>query len=346
MAEKEVKNINIYEINSPLLLAENKLLIQKFFVKGLNLNLPDFIVPRFTFNIDSVSGAIEFILNNDLWLNKPKQNLPRDYKEAKACADRFIQSLLLQLNSDDFRKTKIPPLLPINTNAKIVHNATAPVFHFQEPWIDHWLCRYEIFLKTFSNDSSYGRVMGSEIDIRIGQNGSVISFSSFWRPSFLKRSEAEYFDSHDLIDEEDLPHEHEHPELVYVLDGQNCPQTFITPYHSLPDGHHGTVIPASSYSLLVRLGFAEKLEGGAFVIPIILGGSGNYITNWSYWKPDTIFDEGMITLGEQEFIELDPGVYNILLHVKDSDTGVVQLFESSASVKYGVEIESTEELQA
>ena len=97
-------------------------------------------------------------------------------------------------------------------------------------------------------------------------------------------------------------------------------------------------MPASDHSLLVAMAFAEKREGGAFVVPRILGGSGDYTINWAYWRPDVLFEEGLVSLGEQKFIELLPGAYNLMLHVRDKKTGIVKLYESMAFIKGGEQI--------
>jgi hypothetical protein len=305
--------------------------ILKMLVKAINPGLPGFLRPEYSFSIDPVCGWIRFALENDLWQDRPKRALPPDAESATRAAQEFIARLREACRQKEYLELQIPPVLPDDRFARISPMGASPVLHFSHPWVDHWLCRFEVYLRTFQDDRGEVRVFGSEIDIRVGQRSKVTGFVSHWRPALLEgRQPVQMF--HPKEEEG-----HSHPgeaqpplHIIYELHGENCPQTFITPYYLSLEGHHGGMFPASSHSLLVTMGFAEKEDGGAYVVPQIFGGSGDYTFNWAYWRPEALFEEGLVSQGEQEFIELPPGVYNVMLHVKDNQTGVVQLHESMA----------------
>jgi hypothetical protein len=334
---KRPERINIFPLADPQVWAVRRGELLKTLVSAIDPALPKFLRPVYDFGIDGVSGWVSFTLENDLWLDAPKRRLPRDAEEAMKAARDFIARLHEACHSEEYLRLKVPPLLPAGRLARVEPVEAAPVFHFAKPWVDHWLCRFEVWLNPRPQGDDSIRVFGSEIDIRVGQGGKVAGFTSHWRPALLEGArQVEMFhpggDEHHNRDPD-----HQAPALVYELSGENCPQTFITPYYLTTQGHHGTMFPASSHSLLVDVGCAEKDGGGAYVVPRVLGGSGDYTFDWACWRPDALFEEGVVGLGTREFIELPPGVFNIILHVKDNRTGIVLLHESMAFVKGGAQ---------
>lgn len=305
--------------------------ILKTITSAIKPDLPGFVKPEYTFKVDPVCGSIRYRLLNDLWHDNPKGSPPRDADAATKAAKDFMGRLIAACREKEYLRLKIPPLVPDERFARIVPVGTTPVFHASEPWIDHWLSRFEVYLRPFEDDEE-ARVFGSAIDIRIGQNSKVTGLISRWRPALLEQGRLVQIFHPEQEEEHGPIDEHSPPSLVYELSGENCPQTFITPYYLALEGHHGGMLPASSYSLLVGMSFAEKKDR-AFVVPRILGGSGDYVCNWAYWKPDALFEEGLVALGQHEFIELPLGAYNVMLHVRDKRTGVVQMCESMAFIK-------------
>lgn len=335
--------------------------ILRTLVAAINPALPGFTTPEYSFSVDPVCGWIRFRLENDLWHDKPKRALPQDAEAATKAAKDFIARLQEACRREEYLRLKIPPLLPDKRFASIVPVGATPVFHFSQPWVDHWLCRFEVHLPPFKGERAEVRVFGSEIDIRVGQRSTVTGFVSHWRPALLSEpqlvpmfppaeehghdrvksahghGEGGHVDdrgAHGHEDEEHVhPVEEPPPNLIYELHGENCPQTFITPYYLSLEGHHGGMLPASSHSLLVSMGFAEKEGGGAYVVARVFGGSGDYAFDWAYWRPEALFEKGLVSVGTEESVELPPGVFNLMLHVRDNLTGVVQLHESMTFVK-------------
>jgi hypothetical protein len=330
--------INIFPLADPQVWAGRPREMLKTLVSAIDPGLPRFVRPEYDFRVDPVSGRVSFTLENDLWLDRPKRQLPRDAAAALKAARDFIARLCEACRGDEYRRLKAPPLLPSGRFARVVPLDVSPVFHFERPWVDHWLCRFEVRLKAFPEGDEMVRVFGGDLDIRVGQRSRVAGFASRWRPALLDEARAVEM----LHPEADDDHHHGHegqkeqpPELVYELSGENCPQNFVTPYYLSLQGHHGSILPASSHSLLVEVGCAEKEGGGAYVVPRVAGGSGDYVFDWACWRPDALFDEGLVGLGTRDYVELPPGVFNVMLHVRDRRTGVMQMHESMAFVKGG-----------
>ncbi len=337
--------------------------VLKTLLSAIEPDLSVSLKPEYNFSINPVCGWIRYSLKNDLWHAMPKRGLPQNAEAATKAAKDFITRLIEACRQKEYRELKIPPLLPTEPFARVVPAATTPVFHFGKPWVDHWLCRFEVYLKPFSEqhketqplssslssgsstlhqaaasireERQEARVFGGGIDIRIGQKGKVTGFVSHWRPAFLEKAKlVQMFHPQAEEEEHHSGEENSPPTLIYELHGETGPQTFITPYYLSLEGHHGGMFPASSHSLIVEMGFAEKEDGGsAYVLPWVFGGSGDYTLNWAYWRPDELFEEGLVSKGQQPFIELPLGTYNVMLHVTDNQTGVIQLYESMAFVK-------------
>ncbi|MEO5645714.1 MAG: hypothetical protein ABIQ40_13450 [Bacteroidia bacterium] len=339
--EKAPKQIRVFPLADPQDWVKHKDAIKKTILAAINPQLPGFLNVKYSFSIDPVSNWIRYNLENDLWSEKPKRSLPKSAFEATQAAKKFISDLQKQCLGKDYLKLEIPPVLPTESLAKIEHLATSPVFHFNKPWVDHWLCRFQIRIEAFPKSGIFNRIFDSCIDIRIGQNGKVVNIVSQWRPVWLNKKKQVEFIPFPEENEHSHAEDHDHdtsdqddpkPELIYELDGENCPQNFLSPFHLILAGHHGGSWPASTHSIVTRMSFIEKETGGSYVLPVINGGSTDYTINWAYWCPDTLFDEGLIFLGDKKFIELSPGVYNLMMHVKDNKTTAVRLFENMAYV--------------
>lgn len=334
--QDQPEKIRVFPIADPQDWYKNRDAIKKTILAAINPGLPGFLQVKHSFSVDPVSGWIRYSLDNDLWNDRPKRSLPQTPEDAQKVAEKFIAALKEQCIKKEFLKLNIAPLLPDGTDAQIEFIVASPVFHLKKNWVDHWLCRFRVLLNPFETGRELIPVCASSIDVRIGQNGKVVAFSSQWRPAWIKKSVLVDYVAFNEGNNHQNDHEDQEeikPQLVYELDGENCPQNFICPYYLVLQGHHGGTTPASAYSLSVRFSFVERTEGGCSVFPILVGGLGEYTFNWAYWRPDEIFDEGIIALGEKDNIELDSGNYNLMIHVLDKKTGVVRLFESMAYVK-------------
>jgi hypothetical protein len=330
-AHKQSKLIRVFPLAEPREWFSNADPILKVIVSAIKPDLPGFMTPQYTFNVDPVCGSLRYSLVTDLWHENPKRSPPPDAEAATRAATDFLARLQAACQEEEYLRLKIAPLLPNERFARIVPVGTTPVFHVAKPWVDHWLCRFEVYLRPFESNEE-ARVFGSAIDIRIGQGSKVTGLVSHWRPALLEQGR--FVEMFQPEEEEEHDHDEDHAptSLVYELAGENSPQNFLTPYYLSLEGHHGGMLPASSHSLLVAMSFAEKKDR-AYVVPRISGGSGVYACNWAYWRPEALFEQGLVGLGEQEFIELPLGVYNVMLHVTDKRYGVVQTCETMAFIK-------------
>lgn len=329
--------IRVFPIGDPNDWVKNQDFIKKVILKATDPALPGYLKIQHHFSIDPISGWIRYNLENDLWSSKPKRSLPKDRTEATGMAQKFLSDLQQAVSSQEYAESGIPPVVPAGKLARIKHIETCPVAHNQQPWVDHWLCRFEVYIQPYENSEI--PVYGSSIEIRIGQRGKVVGFVSQWRPVWLNKELLVDFIPYDQ-DNQDSNHSHEEDEeagasdpiLIYELDGENCIQNYLTPYHLLLEGHHGGKYPASSYSIEPEIFFSrENLTTRA--LAAVKGGSGSYSVSWACWSPDDPFDTGIISLGQEASIELPPGIYNLMLHLEDEQTGVRKLFEKMAFVK-------------
>ncbi|WP_437835596.1 hypothetical protein [Sorangium sp. So ce1153] len=336
-AAGQPQKISVFPIAPPRDLYAQKGRIQQAVLAAINPELPSFVTPEYDFTIDPVCGWIRYALRTDLWNANPKSALPEDERSATAAAQEFIARLAAKCREPEYRALGIPPLLPVEALATIAAVSTVVVNHPDLPWPDHWLCRFVVRIKSPSQKDGHNdghddlTVMGATIDIRVGHKSKVVGFVSHWRPVWLDRAVAAK-----VLPQ--APSDAPPPSLVYVVAGENSPQKFLAPYYYSVTGHDGEILPASSHSFTVSMRFAQKEEGGAYVLPAIVGSSDDYTTSWAYWRPDSAFDEGLVSMGRAEFIELPPGVYNVMLHVEDNQTGAVVLCERMAYVKAAAEV--------
>jgi hypothetical protein len=325
MPLETTNKIRIYKLTDPTVWNENKDSIFSILVNVSGVQIPEFIKPTIDFSINPLCGWIYFAVKNDLWLDVYKQGLSMDANEIRKSADTFIERIKKSCSSPSYLKLKIPPILP-NKNTVIRHISTQAVPHNTKAYIDHWLVRYTIELK--ADDKNGTPIMGSTIDIRVGNNNNIVLFTSNWRPTYLdfieaeivslNQEEAEALSAHHHNDEASHEHTHEHEHesslgneasmkantakkkpilapIVYNLEGESVIQNYITPFYKIQQGHHSFYLSASKYSLVISIS-QENLENkNALCTAFVKGGSGNYVFNWSVWQPDKVWDEGVTT---------------------------------------------------
>ena len=171
---------------------------------------------------------------------------------------------------------------------------TYAVFHPRFGHLDHWMSRFRVSLTASRAEGEASiPVVGSGIDVRIGDDEKVIGFSSRWRPVISRRNRERISqeEAHEAInnvhtksDEVGVP-----LPLVYRIEGDNAPQNFIAPYYMVPDKHHWEFLPASSYSLVARI-FEVQTADGTDLYASVRGGHGEYDFEWGVWKPHQLED--------------------------------------------------------
>jgi hypothetical protein len=351
-------DISVYMIASARDLLRSQTEIERSILSATDMEFATFVSRKHDFSIDAVSGWIRYNLLVDLWNPNPKRAVPSTEAGAVSAATKFLRRLREECAATAYRKLNLPPIIPAEEEAILQLLSVYPVNDLSDRWIDHWLCRYAIKLKGRVQINHEGRlaaapvilhpvpaparkgevkgrgmddqfeatVSGATIDIRIGNRSKVVGFVSQWRPAWLNRP----LSSQMLVPNES---ENQHLSLVYLAAGENSPQTFLAPYYLLDHGEHSEHVPASAHSITVLMVFSDSSKNGTVeVSALIIGGSGEYIYNWGYWQPDSYFNQGLIQLGSLRSIFLQPGAYNIILHVLDTATGVIVLCERMAFV--------------
>jgi hypothetical protein len=320
MEQKVEQSIRIYKLTDPSVWSAQQDAILSLIVKASGLALPSYVNPQIDFTINPLCGWIYYAVKNDLWLDVYKKGLSMKPDEVLKASNTFLENIKKECATEVYKKLKIPPLLPIK-NAVIRHISTQAVPHHTKSYIDHWLVRYIIELKADNENGT--PIMGSTIDIRVGNNNKVVFFSSCWRPTYMDFLETEcialdqelvaaltHTHQHEgmttEVVNENMPHTHakEHAPnkhtkqeevkapIVYTLKGESEIQNYITPFYMLQQGHHQQYMSASKYSLTIKI-VQKNLSNHIVCQAVVLGGSGKYAFSWSVWQPDKVWDEGV-----------------------------------------------------
>lgn len=362
--------IRAFYLADPLIWVANSDMLKKTILQALQINPSEALVKTITskidFNIDPLCGHIRCHLYHDLWYDSVKANVMQLNKDkVEKSATDFIKSLIDLCKKEDYTRSKIPPILPAQY-VEIKFQDSYLVPHHSKPWIDHWLCRFlvyiaptekEVFHQTPQEEKEIVLstvkvpVMGSNIDVRIGNNGKVVGFESFWRPTFLEHKKVTML-AFDPTTVESMGHEHgkqetvlsdkkhAHRPLVYVLDGAQSPQNILAPYYLKQVSHASYYFPASDRS--IEIDFYQEIvaENSVNVHALVSGGSGDYSFHWSGYNltddllnKDAIklYGEGIVTNFDKKqnsparsSLQVETGIYNLILIIGDNQTGVIR----------------------
>lgn len=278
-----------------------------------------------SFSVSPMSSWITFRNDSQVQSEKRKRGLPRSEREAERAAHGYLRGIALRQQSLR-RKAKawigIPDLIPRSLKPLTV----APVLsRFHQGRLDHWLCRYAIFLplQTAYRERNVP-LLGAGLDLRVGENGQVEAFSLRWRPIRKRTSLQEIA----ALDIEPLPLAHSHhshaekpptqdSSLVYVSAGESHLQTHLAPFYSHSEGHHVHFTPATAQSTMVRFQYRIE-ERGIQVQPIVAGGSGDFNYDWASWDMFDPLGHGLIERGTNANCQLEFGVHCLLLTLTDA----------------------------
>jgi hypothetical protein len=203
--------------------------------------------------------------------------------------------------------------------------------------IDHWLVRFNSYLPTETSKGSV-QVIGAITEVRIGgkDSGGTAKVGACWltwRPCVPQA----------LVDLLDKPattaspanssSAPADPTLVYRLADEGSLQTYVAPYYFIQQDDDGVFVPASAYSPAVAIvgdGSSGRLRLRTLVVRDSKNAesSGNYVYRWACRDMTSIWGE-IKDVGSDSVVELDPGVYDVILRVTDLDTGVVIFTEQS-----------------
>jgi hypothetical protein len=322
------KQVRVYELVNPDLLKGYEQEIKSVFTDVLEGQ--GTLFGNSTFVINEYCGWITYA-KEDLF---SKQNNPPLLAPSGELAGAAAKEFMLDLNKA-LANTKAYPflislnsvsLVPLETKVIDIQLVQHPEFGF----FDHWLVRLAPYLVLSNESNQRVQVLGSQIDIRIGEHNSILSYSAKWSPLGLRRISKDLFPLETILktNEEDHSHTSAHSayELVYLQ--ENYHKAFTAPYYfGLEGGHHGGLIPACSYSLFT--GFTKALILGEIQLSaFVLGGSGNYQFEWYGWQPDNIFiSQGLVHFGFSLVANTPLGVWNVILIVRDVQLGIVSEYQ-------------------
>jgi hypothetical protein len=306
------ETITVYELIDADRLVENATRIGE-----LLFRMPRGGVGR-SFAVSPICGWLLYSDHTQLRRSRRKRRLPDDAAAARAAARRFLAAAAAQAPA--LRALGLPPLFP----AQLEDAETTLVFHPRLPQVDHWLCRLTPHLSTRTADNESVPVIGSSIDLRIGELGEVIGLSSRWRPCVrgLSRPATAHPERAGVGATHSQP-----PQQVYLLAGQNAPQRFLAPYWIETGEEHPGLIPASDCSLLATIVELERADG-VELWAAVAGGSGQYDLSWATWSL-LLPQDGFRELGSTLSVFVPLGVHNVALNVQDRATGAITQTQST-----------------
>jgi hypothetical protein len=272
-------------------------------------------------NVHPTCGWISMIASDQL-LIKRRPALP-SAADAKRLAAKFLLALASKLTpTADLPLVFMPPLPgePLELDS-VPH----PMF----PEWNHWLYRTQPQLPTARGGASIP-VLGSTIEVRIGEGGRIIGFHSRWRPTTGNRV------SCDATAAPTAQPMRSAPKLVYVLDGAAIPQPYLTAYWMVDHGDDYDLASGCSLALTVDFELADT-ETTTTVRAVVVGGSGDYAFGWARTDAAVPFD-GVEALGEgtisrdndgvaSSTIELAKGAHVVIVHVVDRQIGAFKHYQ-------------------
>lgn len=368
------ERVRIYMFADPSPLKQAEAMVRRMLLQVLRV--PD--QQRYQTMV-SEAGYLFYADTQQLWSKGSAPNLDSDPSKAQKAAEDFLRSL-----KQAFTKTGTPRLPDALANMLIVPDVV-PVQLSCVPrpdgkGYDHWLYRAQPQLDCSPRDPVKVAVIGTNIEVRIGANGQVVSFTSRWRPlsgesfaddgvAFTPTAAAAAATGFSPASpttarsptsttsataptsptgagtassngQSSTVDEHM---LIYLCEGDNTPQAYLSPFYLVNEHDNFTLASASKYSLLVAFEVKAGEQSESIITAHVDGGSGNYDFNWATLKLEDAWNEqgiqvrGSGSSGEEKTddgstsatstITLDPGVYNVMVNVRDRATGAFRHYQ-------------------
>jgi hypothetical protein len=320
----------IYALASPVLLAQQSDAIQKAVFEAMQAQ-PS---AKVRFTLSESSGWFDYLAVEELWERKAPPSLPEAAAAQKAAeaALAAIESKCSDANKawpDALRGIALLP--PVNMIRRAALHAVARPDN--SAW-DHWLYRGEPQLLLDGGAKTRAGVFGAQVEVRVGHLGQVINVRSRWRPLSGERILA---DMNALPDAAVAPREDGVVPISltnFLLEGDDVPQFYLAPYYFLTNGDDVATVSASTMSLTADIGRTGQGSEQFTLTALAQGGSGNYLYNWAVHSPIDV-GTGIREIGSgrsevvqtdsgqarSSAIDLDNGLYVVMLHVKDGVTG-------------------------
>lgn len=276
---------------------------------------------RMAVNVHPTCGWISMIASDEL-LVKRHPSLP-SAADAKKLAAKFLLDVAGKLApTADLPLVFMPPVPgdPLELSS---------VPHPRFPEWNHWIYRTQPQLPTARGGGSIP-VLGTAIEVRIGDGGKVIGFHSRWRPTTGNRVSSEATAAPPAKPKRAAP------QLVYVLDGAAIPQSCLAAYWMVDNGDDYDLASGCSLALTVELALADT-ETTTTVTATVEGGSGDYAFSWARYDAAIPLD-GIETLGNgtasrneddtvSSTIELPKAAHVVMVHVIDKRTGAFKHYQ-------------------
>lgn len=334
--------VRIHSLASPSAIKEEESAVERVFFEILGVADPI----RYRVLVSESSGWIEYVDTEQVW----RKGLPprlSDTSGAKKAAEDFLRSLTKALSAP--ANAKLPEslgqmvLMPPNLKPTELSQVLRP----DGSAADHWLYRARPQLSATRPNRRPIDVFGSQVEVRVGAGGKVISYHARWRPVVHE---------HVYVDLAPFPRADDPPPnaLVYLLEGDGIPQYYLAPYYLVNTGHELSFASASSYSLDVVIIAEDGKEEETRLTAYVGGGSGNYTFNWAVYSLQTVLGEGYRELGEgtreplqindnskvmTSRMDIGPGAYVVMVNVIDRETGAFRHYRQEVFAPVKVEVE-------
>ena len=317
--------------------------------------LRDLESPDRAFTIHPASGFIFYADHGALWQNPLGSDLPSDTSEAERLARAFLADANRAIaGSHTMRRARIRQIFPTDLRPLWIGG----IIPKGSNRADHWLCRFAVHLPV--DHQRTARVEGAAVELRLGRHGRVIGLTSRWRSivgdlisverDHERRATAIHADPAGMIRRPQFPqvpvppapprenahanaeHHHAHAdepaEFLYWLEDEDAPQVFLSPVYLEGSGEHRAVRAASAHTLRVEI--RQRTSGARIeLLAIVSGGSGDYAYQWAQWSAGAFPEQGLTMLGTSMRESVDIGASQILVAIRDRQTGAVVQTENA-----------------
>lgn len=342
--------VRIYALANPALIVQEGETVQRAVFEAMQIVASD----KHRFTVSESSGWVDYVAVGELWERKTPPALPEATAALKAAEGLLVKIEQKCSDANDKwpeRLRGIALLPPVGLLRRAgLHAVPRPD---GSAW-DHWLYRAEPQLLLDGGAKTKAGVYGSQVEVRIGHLGQIITVRSRWRPLSGERIFADLTPFRPNEDTETqsiggVKEELQPPFINFLLEGDGIPQHYLAPYYFQTDGHDITTSSASPWSLTVDIGRTKQGESHMTLMALAQGGSGDYRYSWAVYSLTDI-DKGFRELGSGETqvvdsadgkamassLDFNNGYYVVMLNVKDRSTGAFkhhhqQVFSSAFS---------------
>jgi len=325
--------VYVYALANPSLIYQQIHAIEISFFEAMQVVASD----RHTLLLSESSAWLDYTAVGEIWDRKSPPALPERDNALKIAEN--VLGKIEQKCSDANNKwpeqlrgiSLLPPARLLRRQS--LHAIPRPD---SSTW-DHWLYRAEPQLLYDGGSKKRAGVYGSQIEVRIGHLGKIISIRSRWRPLSGERILTEmksFVEDEELHPQRSEDKDLQPPIVNFLLEGDGIPQHYLAPYYFQTDGHRITMTSASSWSLTVDIGRTQQNDTTMILTALAQGGSGDYRYNWAFYSLSD-FDSKFIEMGSGQTdiantlegksisssIEFPNGHYVVMINVRDSVTG-------------------------